>query len=64
MTAREQEGTAPAGPSSGAKPPGIGPDGVTDKPSPASPDNLGQEGAQPTIKPNVTGGGQRHDRGP
>ena len=28
------------------------------------PDDLGQEGAQSTIKPNTTGKGERQDRGP
>lgn len=64
MTAREQKGTAPAGPTSSSKPPGIAPGGVSDKPHPDSPENLGHEGAQPAIKPNVTGGNERKDRGP
>ncbi len=31
---------------------------------PSSPENLGQEGAQSTIKRNTTDGGKRQDRGP
>jgi hypothetical protein len=44
-------------PAGGNRPPS------TTQPTPAA-DNLGQEGVQPTIKPNTTNDGERQDRGP